>query len=69
MIRSKRFATERAADFIRELLSDTVTHFFQLFLAFHYYVTDRVLQLLSFVYMSRIDYFCQWLFFLIWSVC
>ena len=44
MIRSKRFATERAADLIRELLSDTVTHFFQLFLAFYYYITDRVLQ-------------------------
>ena len=28
MIRSKRFAIERAADFIKELLSDTVTFTF-----------------------------------------
>ena len=60
--------TERAVDFITILEEGFPRQcyyhcFHELFPAFQYDITDRIPELLSFVYMSRINYFCQCLFF------
>ena len=68
MISVKSFVIERAVDFITILEEDfpreCYEHSFnELFPAFQYDITDRIPELLSFVYMSCIHYFCQCLFF------
>ena len=55
MISVKSFVIERAVDFITILEED--------FPAFQYDIIDRMPELLTFVYMSCINYFCQCLFF------
>ena len=55
MISVKSFVIERAVDFITILEED--------FPAFQYDIIDRIPELLSSVYMSCINYFCQCLFF------
>jgi len=61
MIRVKRFVIEHAVDFITILEED----FHELFPAFEHDIIDRIPELLSYVYMSCINYFCQCLFYFI----
>ena len=64
MISVKSFVIECAVDFITILEEDFPRQYFhELFPAFQYDITDRIPELLSFVYMSCINYFCQCLFF------
>ena len=63
--RINSFVIERAFDFITILSEDFPRHrnkhcFHELFPA--YDIIDRIPELLSFVYMSRIHYFCEFLF-------
>ena len=64
MIYIKRFVIERAINFITILEEDFPRAcFHELFPAFQYDIIDRIPELLSFVYMSCLNYFCQCLFF------
>ena len=68
MISVKSFVIKRAVDFITILEEDFPRQcyqhcFHELFPAFQYDIIDRIPELLSFVYMSCIHYFCQCLFF------
>ena len=70
----KCFVIERALDFIRILEEDFPRQcywhcFHELFPEFKYDIIDRILELLSFVYMSCINYCCQCLFFNLDSLC
>ena len=66
MIRMKSFVTERAVDFITILEEDFPRQcFHEFFPAFQYDIVARIPELLSFVYMSCINYFCQCLFYFI----
>ena len=74
MIRIKRFVIEHAVVFITILEEDFPRQcykhcFHELFPAFQYDIIDRIPELLSFVYMSRINYFCVFIFFNLDSVC
>ena len=67
MIRIKSGVTERAVAFITILEEcfprQCYEHCFHgLFPVFQYDITDRIQELLSFVHMSRINYFCRCLF-------
>ena len=56
MIRINSFVIERAVDFITILEEDFPRQYFhELFPAFQYDIIHRILKLLSFVYMSRIN--------------
>ena len=63
MICIKHFVIECAVDFIMILEEDFPRQcyyhcFHRLFPAFLYDIIDRIPELLSFVYMSRVNYFC-----------
>ena len=64
MVHIKSFVIERAVDFIITILLEDFPrhrnrHCFQLFPAFQYDISDRIPELLSSVYMSRINSFCH----------
>ena len=66
MMRIKSFAIECAVDFFNDFrrgISQEVL-LILLFPAFSYDIIDRIPELLSFVYTSRTNYFCQRLLFL-----
>ena len=68
MIRIKSFVIERAVYFITILEEDFPRHCNTVFtissrVLLEYDIIDRIPELLSFVYMSRINYFCQFKFF------
>ena len=68
MISVNSFAIECAIDFIMILEEDFPRQcyyhcFHELFPTFQYDIIDRIPKLLSFVYKSCINYFCQCLFF------
>ena len=68
MIRIKRFVIERAVYLTTSLLEDfprycTKHCFHDLFPAFQYDIIDRIPELLRFVYIPRVNNFCQCLFY------
>ena len=67
MISVKSFVTEHVVDFIMILEEDfprqLLTLFSRALSAFQYDIIGRIPELLSFVYMSYINYFRQCLFF------
>ena len=79
MISVKSFVIDRAVDFIMILeglsQTDSVTIqtntvFTSSFPGFQYDIIDMIgYRKFCFVYMSCINYFCQCLYFLIWTVC